>query len=68
MVVAMHAPIPARIGKVMVPKGYALSLKNPFKGVGDARNLLESIPILVKTSQNMMSVEFPLSIRIHPVV
>lgn len=59
---------PASTGRVMALTSWIMSLVNPFKGMGVGRRRPGSIPILTNTSQNRMSAELTLSIRILHVV
>lgn len=68
IVVTVCVPWPAIMGSAIMPTGWTTLLKNPFRGVGVGCNRSGLMLILVKASQNKMSVELPLLTKICWVV
>lgn len=60
MLVTVRIPLPAMIGRVMVPTGWIKSPEKPFSSVGVGLSLVASMPIFMKACPNNMSADLPL--------
>lgn len=68
IVAAVLEDFPARTNKVMATIDCTTSPVKPLSGTGPGRSRLGLIPILMKASQNRISIELSFSTRIRRIV